>query len=85
MIQGGGSVHHLNLIFLSLPSKRRRLVIPRAEGPKDLLPQQILRYARVPRASLRMTGSPLLIWEKGRKEKDAQWGGAIMSQDGNKQ
>ena len=31
---------------LSLSSKRRRLVILRAEGPKDLLPQQILRYSR---------------------------------------
>src|SRR5207237_7257458 len=51
-----------------LPTQQRRVVILSAAGAKDLLPQQILRYARVPRASLRMT-KPLGSWQRRKKGK----------------
>jgi len=50
--------------FLSFLTRASEPVILSAAGAKDLLldaPKQVLRYARVPRASLRMTGWRALL------------------------
>jgi len=61
--------------YLFFQKSAPRHVILSAAGAKDplLMPEakQVLRYARVPRASLRMTGSLALV----RKEKEKKAGG----------